>query len=190
MTGPYEGVHGFLFLHEKDATPPEEVIEGLAKLIDRESGPVFFASLFDGAFAGFVHYAADDLPALGQFVNNELFELGVRSDNSTEAVVHTAGALPMGPKRHSPRYCGICRVSTTDKPLSVMAAIGEAFGNEEPLIGASLVIGRFSLLVELGSDNKDGLDAAIEQLRGVPGVGDIRVGTADTGETEARTSGA
>ncbi len=76
MTGPYEGVHGFLFLHDEDETPPEEVIEGLSKLVDRENGPVFFASLFDGAFAGFVHYAADDLPALGRFVNNELFELG------------------------------------------------------------------------------------------------------------------
>jgi len=190
MTGPYEGVHGFLFLHEKDATPPEEVIEGLTKLIDREDGPVFFASLFEGAFAGFVHYAAPDLPALGQFVNNELFELGVRSDNSTEAVVHTDGVKPMGPKRHSPRYCGICRVSTTEKPLSVMAAIGETFGNEEPLIGASLVIGRFSLLVELGSDDRGRLNEAIEQLRGVPGVGDMRVATADTGAEEARTSGA
>ena len=190
MTGPYEGVHGFLFLHEKDATPPEEVIEGLRKLVNREDGPVFFASLFDGAFAGFVHYAADDLPALGQFVNNELFELGVRSDNSTEAVVHTDGIRPMGPKRQSPRFCGICRVRTTEKPLSVMAAIGETFGNEEPLIGASLVIGRFSLLVELGSDDMDELNAAIERLRGVPGVGDIRVGTADTGAEEARKSGA
>ncbi len=190
MTGPYEGVHGFLFLHEKDATPPAEVIEGLGKLLDREHGPVFFAALFDGAFAGFVHYAADDLPALGQFVNNELFDLGVRSDHSTEAVVHTDGVKPMGPKRHSPRFCGICRVSTTEKPLSVMAAIGEAFGNDEPLIGASLVIGRFSLLVELGSDEMDELNEAIERLRGVPGVGDIRVGTADTGEEEARKSGA
>ncbi len=96
MTGPYEGVHGFLFLHEKDATPPAEVIEGLGKLLDREHGPVFFASLFDGAFAGFVHYAADDLPALGQFVNDELFDLGVRSDHSTEAVVHTDGVRAHG----------------------------------------------------------------------------------------------
>ena len=96
----------------------------------------------------------------------------------------------MGPKRHSPRFCGICRVRTTEKPLSVMAAIGEAFGNEEPLIGASLVIGRFSLLVELGSDDMDELNEAIERLRGVPGVGDIRVGTADTGAEEARKSGA
>jgi hypothetical protein len=190
MTGPYEGVHGFLFLHDEDETPPEEVIEGLTKLLDRENGPVFFAAQFDGAFAGFVHYAADDLPALGQFVNNELFELGVRSDHSTEAVVHNDGIRPRGPKRQSPRFCGICRIRTTEKPLTVMAAIGEAFGNGEPFIGASLVIGRFSLLVELGADDMDELDTAIEQLRGVRGVGDIRVGTADTGAEEARTSGA
>jgi hypothetical protein len=190
MIGPYEGVHGFLFLHEEDATPPEEVIEGLRKLLDRENSRVFFASLFDGAFAGFAHYAAADLPALGQFVNDELFKLGVRTDNSTEAVVHTPGAIPMGPKRQSPRFCGLCRVRTTEKPLSVMDAIGVAFGNLPPLIGASLVIGRFSLLVELGSDDMDGLNAAIVQLRGVPGVGDIRVGTADTGAEEARKSGA
>ncbi len=36
----------------------------------------------------------------------------------------------------------------------------------------------------------DELNEAIERLRGVPGVGDIRVGTADTGEEEARKSGA
>jgi hypothetical protein len=71
-----------------------------------------------------------------------------------------------------------------------MAAIGETFGNEEPLIGASLVIGRFSLLVELGSDDRGRLNEAIEQLRGVPGVGDMRVATADTGAEEARTSSA
>ena len=190
MIGPYEGAHGFLFLHEQDETAPEEVIEGLRKLVNREGGQVFFASLFDGAFAGFVHYAAVDLPALGRFVNDELFGLGVRSDNSTEAVYHTDGVRPMGPKRQSPRFCGICRVRTTEKPLSVMEAIGQTFGNRDPLIGASLVIGRFSLLVELGSDDMDQLNAAIEQLRSVPGVGDMRVGTADTGAEEARKSGA
>jgi hypothetical protein len=53
-----------------------------------------------------------------------------------------------------------------------------------------LVIGRFSLLVELGSDDRGRLNEAIEQLRGVPGVGDMRVATADTGAEEARTSSA
>jgi len=51
-------------------------------------------------------------------------------------------------------------------------------------VGASQVIGRFPLLVELGSDEEEELGEAIERLRGLSGVGDgMWVGTTDTGET-------
>ena len=190
MPGKYEGKHMFLFLHANDARPPAEVIAELQKQVNHDEGPLFFASLFEGEFAGFAHYAADHLSGLVDFIGTTLLELGVRSDLSTEGVVHKAGAQPMGPKRQSPRFCGLCRVRTTDTPRDVMEAIGQAFGNEEPFVGASLVIGRFPMLVELGSDDMDELTDAIERLRGVPGIDDIRVGTADTGAEEARKSGA
>ena len=48
MPGPYEGVHGFVFLYEGDPRPPSEVIDDLLQHIDRDHGPVFFASTFDG----------------------------------------------------------------------------------------------------------------------------------------------
>jgi hypothetical protein len=188
MPGKYEGVHSFLFLHAKDSPPPADVIAELRKQVNKDEGPVFFASLFEGDFAGFAHLSAVDLPELAGFIDSVLFDLGVRSDNSTEAKVYTtAAAIPMGPKRQSPRFCGLCRVRTTERPLGVLQAIGDSFGSELPFVGASMVIGRFPLLVELGSDDMDELTEAIERLRGVPGVDeDMHVGTADTGSEGAK----
>ena len=182
MPGKYEGVHSFLFLHAKDKTPPAEVIAELRKQVNKDEGPVFFASLFDGDFAGFAHLSADGLPELAGLIDSVLFDLGVRSDNSTEAKVYTsAAAIPMGPKRQSPRFCALCRVRTTERPLGVLQAIGESFDSSLPFMGASMVIGRFPLLVEFGADDMDDLAEAIERLRGVPGVDeDMHVGTADT----------
>lgn len=193
MTGKYEGIHAFLFLHDDDPTAPEEVIEAIQPYISDE-GPVFFASMFEGtSFRGFVHFAADSLEALIDFKDHELFDAGVRSDYVTEgAVLGATDVSPMGPKRHSPRYCAICRVRTTQRPDEVLEAIARAFDRDEPLVGASRVIGRFPLLVELGSEDPGELEGAIERLRNVDGVnGDaVRVGTVDTGDDGSKSSGA
>ena len=77
MPGPYEGVHGFVFLYADDANPPEGVIENLREHVNKKEGPVFFASLFDGDFAGFAHFAADGLLGLVNFTGSELFDAGV-----------------------------------------------------------------------------------------------------------------
>jgi hypothetical protein len=186
VTGPYDGVHAFLFLQEKDATPASEVIAAIQGYIGDE-GPVFFARVFEGGFTGFVHFAADDLEGLVEFAGTVLFDAGVRSNYTTEGSIlsNTNTALPMGPKRQSPRFCAICRVRTTQRPGEVLAAIAQAFDQSEPLVGASRVIGTFPLLVELGSDSEQGLNDAIDRLRRVEGVDeDIRVGTVDT-EQEA-----
>jgi hypothetical protein len=181
-------VHGFLFLHAEETPPPAEVIERLRPHVDKKKGPVFFASLFDGEeFQGFVHFAADGLLGLVDFTGDELFEAGVHSDYAIEGSVYYNGLIPMGPKRKSPRYCAICSVDTTEKPKLVLDAIAEEFGGDEPLVGASRVIGGFPLLVELGSDDEGILTEAIERLRNVAGVGEVAVGTTDTGPAEDRT---
>ena len=69
MPGPYEGVHAHAFLFSEDKIPVESTIENLQRLIDRENGPVFYAGLCEGAFQGFVHVAADDVPAVGELVD-------------------------------------------------------------------------------------------------------------------------
>jgi hypothetical protein len=188
MPGPYEGVHGFVFLYAEGDTRPAEVIENLLEHVDREKGPVFFASLFEGDFEGFAHFAGDGLLGLVDFIGSELFDAGVRSDVVTEGSVHSNGLVQMGPKRKSPRYCAICRVHTTDKPKPVLDAIAEAFDNSEPFVGASRVIGGFPLLVELGSDDEGMLSEAIERLRNVSGVGDVLVGRTDTRHEEQGSS--
>ncbi len=184
MPGPYEGVHGFVFLHAGGDTPPAEVIENLLEHVDRKNGPVFFARLFEGDFEGFVHLAGDGLLGLVDFIGSELFDAGVHSDVATEGSAYYDGLIPMGPKRKSPRYCAICRVHTTDKPKRVLDAIAEEFHKSEPFVGASRVIGGFPLLVELGSDDEGTLSEAIERLRNVSGVGDVLVGRTDTGSRE------
>ena len=127
MTGDYEGVHAFLFLHKNDPVPPADVI-GAVEQYKGDGGPVFFAAEFRGDFAGFVHFAADTLEELMDFKDHELFDAGVRSDYVAEGtVLGAADAQPKGPKRHSPRYCAICRVRTTETPDEVLDAIAEAF---------------------------------------------------------------
>jgi hypothetical protein len=192
MPAPYEGVHGFVFLQDTDPMDPAEVIRVLLEDLDRERGPVFFASLFEGDFAGFAHFAADDIQELANYTGTRLFDAGVRSDFSTEGSVYVKGGSTMlGPKRQSPRFCGICRVPTSEKPRAVLAAIAKAFDESDPFVGASQVIGRFPLLVELGSDDEEELGEAIERLRGVSGVEDgMWVGTADTGDGTEQAPGA
>jgi hypothetical protein len=189
VPGPYEGVHGFVFLHNNGEPDPATVIEQLQEHLDPDHGPVFFAMLFEGDFAGFAHFAADDLEALVDFTGSELFEAGIRSDYATEGAVHVNGAGERrGPKRRSPRYCAICRVRCEEsrKPKRVLRNIVEEFNDHRPFMGAARVIGGFQLLVELGSNDWEILTTAIERLRSVDGVDEdsTQVGTTDTGEDD------
>lgn len=182
MPGKYDGVHSFLFLYDND--DPETVIGELKEIVDPENGPVFFAELFEGDFRGFAHLGEDSLEALGDLVDGELWSRGVRSDQDTEARFYTSsGAIKMGPKRGSPRYCAISRVRTTMRPIEVMQAIAQHFDEAPPFIGASVVIGRFKLVVELGADDQETLDKALRELDGVEGVAPGERGIADIGAT-------
>jgi hypothetical protein len=182
VPGPYEGTHGFVFLYEDDLTDPREVVEELREHLDPDKGPVFFAASFEGDFAGFAHFAADDLEGLVDFTGSTLFDAGVRSDYVTEGAVYVSSqSKPMGPKRKSPRYCAICRIRTDDKPKTVLQEIAKAFAEERPFVGAARVIGGFQLLVELGANELETLHEAVERLRELRGVGAVQVGTTDIG---------
>jgi hypothetical protein len=189
MPGPYEGAHAFVFLHDDDERPPAEVIAELREDLDTENGPVFFAALFEGDFAGFAHFAQPDVLDLVDYANSRLFDAGIRSDYATEGRVFIGGGgTPKGPKRKSPRFCAICRVKTNERPSEVLERIASDFDDAEPFVGGSRVIARFQLLIELGADDRPSLDAAIERLGAVPGVLRMRVGTTDTEGTAAPTA--
>ena len=189
MPEPYEGAHGFVFLHDDDVRAPAEVIGELRqhlRTLDRPDGPIFFAETFQGDFAGFAHFAADDLEGLAELTGSLLFDAGIHSDYAVEGVVykHSQTSAPKGPKRKSPRFCAICRVRTSETPAVVLDAIGQEFDESEPFVGGSRVIGTFQLLIELGSDDEPGLQAAIERMLGVSGVAAAQVATTDTGRRE------
>ena len=187
MPGPYEGVHGFVFLHEEEGDPdPGRVVERLREELDPDNGPVFFASLFDGDFAGFGHFAADDTEQLVDFIESVLFEEGVRSDYATEGAVHESNGQKRGPKRRSPRYCAICRIRCAlgSRPKAVLNRISEEFNDRRPFMGGARVIGRFQLLVELGSNFEDKLDLAIERVGAVDGVDTMEWAKTDTGDDD------
>jgi hypothetical protein len=184
MPGKYTGVHSFLFLYPED--DPEAVIRRLKELMDPENGPVFFADDFEGPFfRGFAHIAGGSPEELADVVD-QLWDVGVRSDLDTETKVHkTASGTEMGPKRGSPRFCAICRVQTSQRPTTVLRNIADAFGEAPPFVGASTVVGRFKLVVELGDDDRQALEEThLESLRAVDGVvPEFEWGIADT-ETE------
>ena len=189
MPEPYEGAHGFVFLHDDDVRAPAEVIGELRqhlRTLDRPDGPIFFAETFQGDFAGFAHFAAADLEGLAELTGSLLFEAGIHSDYAVEGVVykHSQTSAPKGPKRKSPRFCAISRVRTSETPAVVLDAIGQEFDESEPFVGGSRVIGTFQLLIELGSDDEPSLQSAIERMLGVSGVAAAQVATTDTGRRE------
>lgn len=190
MPGPYEGVHAHAFLFSEDKIPVESTIENLQRLIDRENGPVFYAGLCEGAFQGFVHVAADDVPAVGELVDGPLWDAGIRSDYAVESQTHVNNSLrPMGPRRRSPRFVALCRVYVNQRPTLVMQNIAAGFGDDvdedgesrSPFVGASTVIARFHLLVQLRDEDREALDRDIGLLRDIDGVDRLEVAVFDEG---------
>ena len=189
MPDPYEGAHGFVFLHDDDVRAPAEVIGQLRQNLrtpEDPDRPIFFAATFQGDFAGFAHFAADDVEGLADLTGSLLFDAGIRSDYAVEGVVHkhSQSLALKGPKRKSPRYCAICRVRTSEAPAVVLDAIAQEFDESEPFVGGSRVIGSFQLLIELGSDEEPDLRSAVERMLGVQGVAAAQVATTDTGRRE------
>jgi hypothetical protein len=189
--GKYDGVHSFLFIPWADE--PQSRIEAiLSRWEPGPNGPLHFASVLQdgGDFGGFAHFSARNTDALGRLIATDLYEAGIRSDYETEGVVYQSGGTqPMGPKRRSPRFSALCRVRVKGRPpLDVLEAIADNWNAKAPFIGASQLLRRSRLLVELGDDDDRALsEDHIPALRGIPGVDkdEFEVGVADAGATAA-----
>jgi hypothetical protein len=194
LPGKFEGVHAFIFLYEEDEIPPTTVVANLQQYIDREVGPVYFASLFEGDFQGFAHIAEDDARALGNLIDGPLWDAGIHSHHAAEGQWYVnAQNQAMAPTRLTPRFIAICRVKVNQRPTLVMRNIATFFGDEldadgesqSPFIGASTVIAGFHLLLELGDDDRDVLNRHVQSLGGIDGVDGVEAAVADTGATQA-----
>jgi hypothetical protein len=180
MPGHYEGQHAFVFLGGGDDISSIAADLRGAGDLDRDVGPVYFISRCEGAFEGFAHIAQDDVAGLADYVHGRLWEAGIHhGEIAVEGRWYLNGRpqpQPFGPTRGIYAYIALCRVFTNLPPVQVMGAIAERFGNDLPFVGASTVLGRFHLLVELGGDERQALDGQAAALGEVPGVERVEVG--------------
>lgn len=174
--GKYEGLHAFVFMHR---VPPGKTVRKVIgdvrrdrDLFDPERGPVMFAAECQGDFIAFLHLVVEegDLKALEDLRAGRLWDHGVRSEIAIEQTVFGAPASPMGPKRGSPRACGIqlVHVEPTERPREVLDRMGDVPG----FVGASTVSGSFDILLEVGADDVDSLlqTSPVDALHAIPGV--------------------
>ena len=190
MTRPYEGVHEFLLIRWNQ--DPQARIEAILRRWepDRESGPLFSAAVLaeGGDFGGFAHFGRDTSEELGE-LNAELWNEGIRSDYDTEGKVYKdSSGQPLGPRRHSPTFGALCRFVVDQQPLDVLGRIGDHWEGKVPFVGASQLLRRSRLLVQLGDEDKDALlGSHVPELRQLPGVvqDDFRVGIIDPGASAA-----
>jgi hypothetical protein len=180
----YGGTHAFAFLYQDDEVPPETVVARLQDYV-APNGPVFFAGLLEGHFSGFVHFAADNLDALGDFIDGPLWDAGIHSHYVAEGKVYRGLPGPMGPTRQTPRFIAICRVFVNRPPIQVMRNIAVSFNENLPFVGASTVISSFHLLVELGDDDRPTLNQQVASLSEIEGVRDVEAAVSDTGPEQA-----
>lgn len=204
MLGPYSGLHAFIFLFEEEgATPLATVIDRLQPFVDDalnpQVGPVFFASLFEGAFPGFAHIAKEDSLELADFVNGPLWDAGITGTRATyvaegrwhEALYH--GPRPKGPWRKRYEFLAACQVYVNQRPMQVMRNIAATFEDPNrpledqdiPFVGGSTVFADFQLLVELGDHDREALDGHVASLRAVDGVDRVEVGFTEAVPTQS-----
>ena len=181
----YGGIHAFAFLYQGDEVSPETVVARLQDYVDPNAGPVFFAGLFEGDFRGFVHFAADDPGALGDFIDGPLWDAGIRSHHVGEAKVYGGLRGPKGPTRRTPRFIAICRIFVNRPPIQVMRNIAVSFNEDLPFVGAATVIAGFHLLVELGDDDRQALNVHLASLSEIEGVRDVEAAVTETGPDQA-----
>jgi hypothetical protein len=186
LSDPYGGQHAFVFLGREDDI--SSIIAELQRSgdIDPASGPVYFISAFEGAFAGFAHIAQDDVPALADYLHGRLWDAGIHhGEGAVEGRWHERRdprPTPKGPTRGLYAFIALCRIFVSQSPFQVMERIAESFGDSDPpFVGASTVIGGFHLLIELGDDDREALNGHVASLNSVPGVERVEAGFAAPG---------
>lgn len=131
-----------------------------------------FAAECQGDFIGFLHLAFNegDLKGLEDLRAGRLWDHGVRSEIAIEQTVFGAPAQLMGPKRGSPRACGLHKVHVEpdERPIDVLNRMDGVPG----FVGASTVSGSFDILLEVGAEDVDSLleTSPVAALHAIPGV--------------------
>ncbi|MGQ0670718.1 MAG: Lrp/AsnC ligand binding domain-containing protein [Actinomycetota bacterium] len=174
--GKYDGLHAFVFMHR---VPPGKTIRNVIRdvrrdrdLYDPDRGPVMFAAECQGDFIAFLHLVVEegDVKGLEDLRAGSLWDHGVRSEVAIEHTVFGAPAQPMGPKRGSPRACGLQKVyvEPNERAREVLDRMVDVPGFQ----GASTVSGSFDILLEVGAEDVDSLLEAspVDALHGIPGV--------------------
>lgn len=169
----YRGVHAFVFLPlEPDPAPVIEQINGRWKTAP--DGPVVFGGLFEkegSDFGGIVHLAAGTGDELGELLDRDLWELGVRSDTEAEGRVYRDGGnRTRGPRRGSPAFNALCRIRVARaRPGDVLQRVGDRWDGKPPFIGGSQLFRRSQLLVQLGDEDREALMGHVAELRAILG---------------------
>jgi hypothetical protein len=173
--------HVHVFSHAVGDSP-SNVVAAVAEL---ENTGVRFIGQFIGSFQVYAHFEVPSLADAQQLVD-DLWPAGLRTEMSTEVKV---GIL--GPKRASPEFCALVRVTPDVDPGSLLDALDEKFGrlgDPDYHYGAAVVTGRgYDLLVDLGRPSFDLLKSAVlEDLRTVDGIGRTDTSWADLSKNSFR----
>jgi hypothetical protein len=172
MESKAEPVVVHVFSHAVSPEPGQslsDVVQGVGRFAP---DPVKFTAQFLGSFNVYTRLETPLLADAQSFIAGPLWEVGIRSQASTELQVSRI----LGPKRASPDYCALVRVQAAGDPVALLNALDDTFeGKVDPDTygyGAAVVSGRgFDLLVDLGRPSFEELKVAIlEDLRGVDGI--------------------
>lgn len=174
----YSGLHAFAFVeHVDEGTTPEAVVTEVLNLGSPPDGPVVFASTFVGNYVAFVHVRAEDLAALQDTIDRDLWPAGVHTKWSVESDYYreqtNAGAVMMGAKRKSPELIALSQVRVQRGRIgSVLKALRPIDG----FVGASVVSGDFDILLQTGGDTFEDVATSLNEVQKIDGI--LRTSTA------------
>ena len=174
----YSGLHAFAFVeHVDEGTTPEAVVTEVLNLGSPPDGPVVFASTFVGNYVAFVHVRAEDLAALQDTIDRDLWPADIHTKWSVESDYYreqtNAGAVMMGAKRKSPELIALSQVRVQRGRIgSVLKALRPIDG----FVGASVVSGDFDILLQTGGDTFEDVATSLNEVQKIDGI--LRTSTA------------
>ncbi len=176
----YTGLHAFVFLdHAPEGLRTQDIVLALRGLEQDEAttGRVIFASEFVGVYRAFAHVRVDDsdgegLKRLQRYIAGPLWDTGARCTFATESAVATTSDGKKGAKRGSPGIIGLTRItvkrSKAEDVWTQLVALIE--DRPQTFVGASIVDGDFDILLQLGGETLEDVQAAAYELSSIGGI--------------------
>jgi len=162
----YSGLHAFIFINEVDpGTNIRTVINNLREFGPPPDGPVLFAAEMVGSSLGFAHIRVDDgdLAGLQDLIANELWDRGVHCDHCIEKDTSNRNGNRQGVKRDTPEIIAISKLRV--RRGAIPQLLDDLADPDGPLgttfKGASVVFGKYDVLVQLGGDDFDTVADAV-----------------------------